>query len=330
MAENETNCSIISITLRRYLLWISRELLWHRRDRHLPNLPNQLDPQDMVGPVTQTLFHHRLNPQLFMKATMLRQQYYVLPENESLQQKLPENVRPLNRTASAGTKEAFPWPRTGSCLARVRPRFFPVLRRALFCAALSIGLAAEYVGNAQGLETASLVVTTTDDVVNNADGFTSLREAINFAHSDGVNSAITFAVSGTIRLTSALPALANNGSLSISNHQSGIVTISGDANGSGINDAGDVRIFSVNSGANVALHRLMLSGGRAVDGGAIHNNGGTVVVTDSTFTRHVASNYGGALFNTNGTLTVIRSTLATNSAFYGGAIFNVTTNIAAG
>ena len=64
---------------------------------------------------------------------------------------------------------------------------------------------------------------------------------MNVANDSVDNDVIQFAVSGTIRLTSALPNLANNGTLSISNTQSTGVTISGDANESG--DAGDVLQF---------------------------------------------------------------------------------------
>ncbi len=156
-----------------------------------------------------------------------------------------------------------------------------------------------------------------------------MREAINYANSDGVNSAIIFSESGTIRLTSALPAVADNGTLSITGPQAGI-TISGDANSSVANDVGDVPIFSVNDSlANVTLNNLTLTGGRKSGltstvqdyGGAI-NNFGTLTVSNCTLTNNWAVNYGGAI-NNFGTLTVMGSTLTNNStANSGGAIRN--------
>lgn len=166
-------------------------------------------------------------------------------------------------------------------------------------------------------------------------GIGSLREAIVSANSDGADSTITFGVSGTIRLTSTLPAIANDGTLLIIGPQSGFfpvtqgITISGDANNSGVNDSGDVPLFTVNMGANVTLNNLILNGGRAANltstesssGGAIHNEG-TLTVTGCTLSNNFALNFGGAIRNT-GSLTVMYSTLALNASnFSGGGINN--------
>ncbi len=139
-----------------------------------------------------------------------------------------------------------------------------------------------------------------------------------------MNSAITFSVSGMIRLTSALPALEYNGTLSITGPQSGL-TISGDTYYIiGESDPSDVRIFRVNSLANVTLNNLTMRDGRSDqnvdDGGAIYNVG-TLTVTGSTLTNNYATHQGGAIYNV-GTMTVINCTLAFNEGFEGGAIFN--------
>ena len=170
---------------------------------------------------------------------------------------------------------------------------------------------------------AGLVVTTTQDVTA-ADGFISLREAIIRANSDGANSTITFAVSGTIRLTRVLNDLTNDGTLTISNAQSGAVIISGDANDNGANDNGDVGLFAMGTGADVTLKGLTLRDGRRNFGGAVFNNGGKLTLINSTLTKNVAfADGGGAIsnINANGVVTITNCTLSDNSASgFGGAI----------
>ena len=177
--------------------------------------------------------------------------------------------------------------------------------------------------------TPSLVVTTLADEDNGTSDArvgsgTSLREAIIRANSDGTNSTITFAVTGTIRLTRLLDALANDGTLTISNAQSGGVIISGDANGNSANDNGDVGLFAMGTGADVTLKNLTLRDGRRNFGGAVFNNGGKLTLINSTLTKNVAfADGGGAIsnINTNGVVTITNCTLSENSASaYGGAI----------
>ena len=214
-------------------------------------------------------------------------------------------------------------------------------------------------------EALSLVVTTLADDSTNTDGLTSLREAINFANSTATTTAqtISFDVTGTIRLNSTLPSIADagtSGALTISNAQMGGVTISGDANNNGTNESGDVRLFVVNSGANLSLDKLTLSGAYnanfASQGGAIYNEGtlavtnctfsnntsgntmdnpglggaiastGTLTVSNSTFSGNRARNAGGdygdgGAINSNGRLTVFNSTFALNTANRGGGIY---------
>jgi len=199
--------------------------------------------------------------------------------------------------------------------------FSQTICRAAACLAVAL-----FIFTAAASAATYTVDTTADDGSLNActtsPGDCSLRGAINNANSDGVDSAITFAVSGTIRLTSRLPALANNGTLSITGPQAGI-TISGDANNTGVNDAGDVPIFSMTDGAaNVTLDKLDLRGGRdTLDKGGAITNFGTLRVSNCTLALNV-TDYGGAIYNV-GTLTVTGSTLADNTAnLDGGAIFN--------
>ncbi len=59
----------------------------------------------------------------------------------------------------------------------------------------------------------------------------------------------------------------------------------------------------------------------ASDGGALLNDGGTITLTDSTFSSDEAGSYGGAILTQGGYLALINSTLASNTAgVSGGAI----------
>jgi hypothetical protein len=101
-----------------------------------------------------------------------------------------------------------------------------------------------------------------------------------------------------------------------------------------VSGGNSVGVFSVNEGVNFTVENLTIANGARIqgDGGAI-NNDGTLIVTNCTFLRNVASSYGGtgigggAIFN-SGALTVTNSTFSDNragSAYKGGsggAIFN--------
>lgn len=162
----------------------------------------------------------------------------------------------------------------------------------------------------------SLTVNTSNDLANNPAGTTSLREAISFANTDTVNSAITFApsISGqTISIGSELPALANNGTVSISGPAGG-VTISGP----------NSRIFRVSTGANATLTGLTIANANISGSGGAILNSGTLTINDSTLSNNVitSSTNGGAIYST-GALTINNSTLSGNSAGgSGGAIYS--------
>ncbi len=161
----------------------------------------------------------------------------------------------------------------------------------------------------------SLVVTKladTNDSVCDAD--CSLREAITAANAALGADTITFNITGTITLTSALPDLSTD--LTISNTQAGNVTVSG-GNAFGV--------FVVASGATVTINNLTISNG---NNSGIFNNGGTLSIANSTISNNTAAGGGGGIFN-NGTLTVTSSTVSGNTAGtgnappnYGGGIFS--------
>ena len=80
------------------------------------------------------------------------------------------------------------------------------------------------------------------------------------------------------------------------------------------------RIFYVNSGCTLTLTGVTLLNGNAEYGGAIYNNGGTVILNDCKFLNNTAQKSGGAVYNDQGTMSV------TGSTFDGNDLTQRTTN----
>ncbi|MFI5398766.1 MAG: TolC family protein [Candidatus Binatia bacterium] len=85
-----------------------------------------------------------------------------------------------------------------------------------------------------------------------------------------------------------------------------------------ISGGNSVGVFSVNSGVNLTVQNLTIASGSADFGGGIFSNGGTLTVTNSTFSGNSAGYVGGGIYNDGGTLTVTNSTFSGNSAGYDG------------
>ncbi|GBD25853.1 hypothetical protein HRbin30_01179 [bacterium HR30] len=204
---------------------------------------------------------------------------------------------------------------------------------------------------------ATYTVNTTNDTVDSSDGKCSLREAIQSANGAGNGNCgpdspgddtIDFNVSGTITLGSTLPNI-------VSASTAGKLTIDGTGQTITISGGGSVRVMVVDSGANLTLQNLTIANGAssgdgagiynggtltvtnstfsgntvippgAAGGGGIFNAGGTLTVTNSTFSGNSAQFHGGGIFNAGGTLTVTNSTFSGNSAYHGGGISNAAT-----
>jgi predicted outer membrane repeat protein len=171
------------------------------------------------------------------------------------------------------------------------------------------------------LASGPIIVNTTADP--GSAGVCALRDAITAANTQvAVNGcaagtgtdSITFSVSGTITLSSALPAIANAypGSLTI------------DGSGQTIAGAGAYQMLVVTSGATLTLNNLTIENGSSASGGGVYN-GGSLTVTNTTFSDNSATNGGGGIYNA-GTLTVTNSTFSGNSATNGGGgIYNAGT-----
>ena len=158
-------------------------------------------------------------------------------------------------------------------------------------------------------------------VTSSADsGAGSLRQAIADACA-GATIDFAPALSGaTIHLASTLTISKNltiDGSALASQ-----ITISGDSNDDG---TGDVGVFHIDSNKTVSLNSLVITKGAAssVGGGIYIVLGGTLTITNSTFSDNSAYDGGGGIFTNGGsTLTIIDSTFSGNStAGTGGGVY---------
>jgi len=161
----------------------------------------------------------------------------------------------------------------------------------------------------------------------------------------GTPDDITFSVTGTITLTSSLPAI-------LSTSITGLTSVTIDGTGqsitiNGLNGLNAYQILSVNSGAMLTLNDLTIENGSSgsygggvwnsgtlnvtnstfsgnsagIDGGGVWNSG-TLNVTNSTFSGNIAGIEGGGIYNILGTVNVTNSTFSGNSGGDGGGIYN--------
>ena len=161
----------------------------------------------------------------------------------------------------------------------------------------------------------------------NNSGAGSLRDAVTKANANVDADVITFAVGGTITLTTEL-ALTND------------VTIDGDINGDDradvtISGGGTTRIFNQTGfTTDVGLLSLTLENGNTgagnYDGGAILVNYGSLLIGNTTLRNNVAGDDGGAIRTQGTALAIYNSLLHNNSAAHGGGLYidgNATTTI---
>lgn len=124
---------------------------------------------------------------------------------------------------------------------------------------------------------------------------------------------VTFGCRGTILLASPIRIASNT-------------TLNGAGQHVILSGRGAVRVFVVNPNVTFILNDLTIADGRAADesGGGILNDGGAVIVSNSTLSGNDADQHGGGIFNRGGSLTVTNSTLSGNSAHggWGGGIRN--------
>ena len=160
------------------------------------------------------------------------------------------------------------------------------------------------------------VVNTTDDHDDGVCGPTdcTLREAINAANNDGVDSAITF--DATVFATK--PTITLNGT-QLPNISSKITITGPTAPGAGVSIDGNSksRLFNVTNTGNLTLANLTLLHGSVnnAQGGGLYNaNVGTVSLTNCTLTNNSATYSAGLTNNLSGSAMLTNCTFANNSA----------------
>jgi CSLREA domain-containing protein len=165
-------------------------------------------------------------------------------------------------------------------------------------------------GNLIAAQAATLTVTkiadTNDGVCSVAD--CSLREAIAVAAASGdtIEFSALFDSPQTIALTAGQLSIGK--SLTITGKGANLTTVSG-SNAS--------RVFEVNSGADLTLANLTVTGGRAFNGGGIQNNESTLTIINCAIAGNASvydsSHEGGGIQNLFGTVTILGSTISGNS-----------------
>ncbi|MFN6053263.1 MAG: hypothetical protein ACK47R_20750, partial [Planctomycetia bacterium] len=138
------------------------------------------------------------------------------------------------------------------------------------------------------------VVPATFTVVNNLDSGTgSLRQAIIDANASSNNDIIDFSFGSgsspfTITLASALPNIAATST-------AGTLTINGLGANNLIIDAnqGNFSIFTINSGGDLSISGVKVTGANTSGAGGAFNNSGTLAVSSSAISANTANNGGG-------------------------------------
>ncbi|MUG99430.1 hypothetical protein F7734_46945 [Scytonema sp. UIC 10036] len=177
---------------------------------------------------------------------------------------------------------------------------------------------------------AIITVNSIADLVDESDGLTTLREAINQANADSSRDLIVFDSSlfaspqtitlslGELDITQNLSIVAPRDTLTGENS----VTVSG-------NQAS--RVFEIAAEATVTLNGLIIADGRGNlpngFGGGINNSGSLII--DNSIVRNHQAMYGGGIYNL-GTITVNNSTISNNFVSGmglggGGGIYNLGT-----
>jgi CSLREA domain-containing protein len=150
----------------------------------------------------------------------------------------------------------------------------------------------------------NVVNSLSDVAIGSCGGVCTLRDAISLANAGGGSITFSPGLSGTIILTSRLPAI--TGTLSVDGNGSNI-TISGN---------GANQVLGVNAGGALHVQSVTISNG---SGGAIRNMG-SLTLTRVTMIGNIAQSGSGGGINSDGRLAVFSSTFVGNSAANGGGI----------
>ncbi|NES67699.1 MAG: DUF4347 domain-containing protein, partial [Okeania sp. SIO2D1] len=182
---------------------------------------------------------------------------------------------------------------------------------------------------------ADIVVDTTDDVVDDSDGVTSLREAIIEANSTPEDDTIQLTAGATYNLTISgsdedasatgdLDIVAGGGEITVisEGEEQAVIDAGGET---GIGD----RVFDVLEDAVLQLENVEITGGvvgfvtNVSDSGGGIQNYGTVNISNSTISGNSATfGFGGGGISNGGTANISDSNISGNSAVNAGGISN--------
>lgn len=208
--------------------------------------------------------------------------------------------------------------------SRTRIRFFLALTSMLLPLAALIALEPPGANAAGSVVVNDLGDTTNPCAVTGLGSPCTLRDAITYGNAQITAVNVTFSLSGTITLSSTLPAISNTLG----------ITLDGTGHNITVSGNNSVRVMVVNSGKILTLQSLTIANGACNDcsGAGIYNNGTLNVVNSSVSNNSITCSTGctGAGISNNGTLNVSNSSLYTNtlttcfgSCFvYGGGIYN--------
>jgi CSLREA domain-containing protein len=184
-------------------------------------------------------------------------------------------------------------------------------RRALIATGAAIGATALFAPSALA---APLEVTTLSDAPADAcDTDCTLRDAIEESNGNAEADTITFKsdLSGTLLLTQGQLALSSADAVTITGPGRDVISISGDSDDSGTNNAGDTRVLGVVGTGPATISGLTLTRGFY---GALYTAADTdVTVTDSAVTNSVSATSGGGIVAA-GDMTIAHSRITANAA----------------
>ncbi|MGD1805262.1 DUF4347 domain-containing protein [Dapis sp. BLCC M126] len=180
---------------------------------------------------------------------------------------------------------------------------------------------------------ANIVVDTTNDVVDDSDGVTSLREAIIQANSTPEDDTIQLTAGATYNLTISgsdedvaatgdLDIVAGGGEITVI-YQGGEQAVIDAGGQAGIND----RVFHILEDGSLNLENIEVTGGIVnASGGGICNEG-AVSISNSIISGNETNYIGGGIYSLFGIASISNSTISGNSAYYGGGISSLYSNI---
>ena len=166
----------------------------------------------------------------------------------------------------------------------------------------------------------TIIVTTAEDIVDETDNLISLREAVQSAN-DGDRIVFDNRLSGKTITLNNYDYYDYYYELGYDYYEDGIyitksITIDASSVGGITIDARQRgRVFYIESSANVEMSGLTITGGHALSGGGVYNNGGILTMIDCIVSGNTSLIYGGGgIYNNCGTLIMFDCLVAENAS----------------